>query len=55
MLDPTAAPVATVGPSSPVLPPNPTVTEAVIMEYIMRPRFTIDFLRAIAYKVLGIP
>ena len=50
-----AAPVATVGPSSPVLPPKPTVMAEVITEYHIWPAFNTDFFRLMAYKALGIP
>ena len=55
ILEPSEAPVATVGPSNPTEPPKPTVMGAVITEAYIWKRFMIPFWREIAYKVVGIP
>src|SRR5690606_9645802 len=55
ILDPIAAPVATVGPSSPTEPPKPTVRGAVKMEPNIWYCFMIPLRLDMAYKVDGIP
>ena len=55
IFDPSDAPVATVGPSSPTEPPKPTVIGAVIKEAYIWNLFMIPFWREIAYSVVGIP
>ena len=55
MFDPIAAPVETVGPSSPADPPNPTVKALGIIEENMLFLRIIPFRLEMAYKVLGIP
>lgn len=55
MFEPSEAPVATVGPSSPTDPPKPTVIGAVINEAYIWNRFIIPFCLEMAYSVVGIP
>jgi len=55
IFDPREAPVATVGPSNPTDPPNPTVMGAVRSEAYICMGFISPFFLEIAYKVEGMP
>jgi hypothetical protein len=55
MTEPTAAPVETVGPSNPTLPPKPTVRALVIIDENVLWGFMYPLFLEILYNTFGIP